>query len=98
MMRAAEIQKRERGTATYGITKFSDLTEEEFRNFYLMQKDIHRNITVLYIQEKVATSSPSLHPLPPPKTNWDWSSKGAITPVSNQGQVIWVVVITVHRL
>nr|KAF6464709.1 cathepsin F [Rousettus aegyptiacus] len=35
MMRAQKIQALDRGTAQYGVTKFSDLTEEEFHTIYL---------------------------------------------------------------
>lgn len=35
MVRAQKIQALDRGTARYGVTKFSDLTEEEFRTIYL---------------------------------------------------------------
>lgn len=35
MVRAQKIQALDTGTARYGVTKFSDLTEEEFRTIYL---------------------------------------------------------------
>lgn len=35
LKRAAEYQRVDRGTAEYGVTRFSDMTQEEFASFYL---------------------------------------------------------------
>jgi cathepsin F len=78
--RAAAYQARETGTARYGVTKFSDLTAEEFRRFYLMPKTLHQ--TVLPQGASVAIPpAPTQFP-----TAFDWNNKGAITPVYNQQQ------------
>jgi len=62
--------------ATYGVTKFSDLTSEEFKSIYLM------NVTRPF----VAAPTAKVTPVPNLPTSFDWSSKGAVTPVKNQGQ------------
>ncbi|OWK17440.1 CTSF [Cervus elaphus hippelaphus] len=76
MVRAQKIQALDRGTAQYGVTKFSDLTEEEFRTIYLnpLLKDAPgRNMR---LAQPITT-------VPPPQ--WDWRNKGAVTDVKDQG-------------
>jgi len=75
--------------ATYGITKFSDMTPEEFKNIILMKKPINKNIP-----GKVWDwSAQRLLGLP---SSFDWRSKNAVTPVYNQGQCgsCWAFSIT----
>ncbi|DAA13714.1 PREDICTED: cathepsin F [Bison bison bison] len=76
MVRAQKIQALDRGTARYGVTKFSDLTEEEFRTIYLnpLLKDAPgRNMR----------PAQPVTDVPPPQ--WDWRNKGAVTNVKDQG-------------
>ncbi|XP_043308245.1 cathepsin F isoform X2 [Cervus elaphus] len=76
MVRAQKIQALDRGTAQYGVTKFSDLTEEEFRTIYLnpLLKDAPgRNMRL----------AQPITNVPPPQ--WDWRNKGAVTDVKDQG-------------
>jgi len=73
------LQKREKGTATYGMTKFSDLSEEEFRSQYLMPKFSAKDAK----PGKVAVFNKTVDPK---QSTFDWGTKGAITPVYNQGQ------------
>uniref|UniRef100_A0A8C2RGL9 Cathepsin F n=1 Tax=Capra hircus TaxID=9925 RepID=A0A8C2RGL9_CAPHI len=76
MVRAQKIQALDRGTAQYGVTKFSDLTEEEFRTIYLnpLLKDAPgRNMRL----------AQPVTDVPPPQ--WDWRNKGAVTDVKDQG-------------
>ncbi|XP_075401439.1 cathepsin F [Tenrec ecaudatus] len=76
MIRAQKIQSLDRGTAKYGVTKFSDLTEEEFRTIYLnplLREDSGR---------KLRRAKMPNDPAPP---DWDWRPKGAVTKVKDQG-------------
>jgi C1A family cysteine protease len=66
-------------SATYGVTKFSDMSVEEFKNTVLMSKPIDPNSRDLSrgtLQQFEGT-------LP---TVFDWRPKGLVTPVKDQGQ------------
>ncbi|KAF6102888.1 cathepsin F [Phyllostomus discolor] len=76
MVRAQEIQALDRGTAQYGVTKFSDLTEEEFRTLYL------NPLLKEGLGQTMRPAKPVDDPAPP---EWDWRKKGAVTNVKNQG-------------
>uniref|UniRef100_G1R2S4 Cathepsin F n=1 Tax=Nomascus leucogenys TaxID=61853 RepID=G1R2S4_NOMLE len=76
MVRAQKIQALDRGTAQYGVTKFSDLTEEEFRTIYL-------NPLLREEPGNKMKQAKSVGDLAPPE--WDWRSKGAVTKVKDQG-------------
>lgn len=74
-LRIADKRNKE-DTATYGITKFMDLSEQEFASRYLLSRppDVRSNITVLEIST-------------PPKADLglvDWEGK-LTTPVKDQG-------------
>jgi len=73
--------------ATYGVTKFSDLTEEEFRRGFLMPKSALAstpNRMFPISDESVPVWKPThIEDLP---TSYDWTSKGVVTPVYNQQQ------------
>jgi len=81
LARAEELQKRETGTARYGMTKFSDLSLDEFRQFYLMPKSIHANKTL--DPSRLVESIPTARI---PADGMDWRDKGVITSVYNQEQ------------
>jgi len=63
-------------TAQYGVTKFSDLTTSEFKALHLM------NVTRDNLAGNMAGRVRSVE-LP---SSFDWKSKGAVTPVKDQGQ------------
>ncbi|XP_008577225.1 PREDICTED: cathepsin F [Galeopterus variegatus] len=76
LVRAQKIQALDRGTAQYGVTKFSDLTEEEFRTIYLnplLKEELGKKMQLAKFTGDSA----------PPE--WDWRNKGAVTKVKDQG-------------
>jgi len=79
------MTEKAQGKTQYGMTKFSDLTDEEFRKLYLMPKfnGINKSKKLMPIIPKPKLVSP--HP-PTPMDDFDWGDKGAITPVYDQGQ------------
>lgn len=72
----AEIQAGD-PSATYGITKFADMSQEEFKTTVLGFKgtEADREKAGLYKYEKRIEAPDS----------FDWRDKGAVTPVKNQG-------------
>jgi len=86
-LKKAAVTQKKNPQAKFGVTKFSDLTEEEFRNFYLMNVDFSK-----YVQPPAKNFSEP-HPLnrvscTPDKANYDWFTDcgGVCTAVYNQGQ------------
>ncbi|XP_017651043.1 cathepsin F isoform X2 [Nannospalax galili] len=76
LVQAQKIQALDRGTAHYGITKFSDLTEDEFHTIYLnsfLQKEAGKK---MHLAKSISD---------PPPPEWDWRKKGAVTKVKDQG-------------
>ncbi|XP_018429374.1 PREDICTED: cathepsin F-like [Nanorana parkeri] len=76
LKKAKDIQDRDQGTAEYGVTKFSDLTEEEFRTLYL---------NPLLSGKEHRMAGRAAVPKDPPPAQWDWRDRGAVTEVKNQG-------------
>jgi len=84
LKRAEEFQKSN-PNAKFGVTKFMDLTPEEFTRAYKIPnlKDIPAP------EAPTSTNSKSGEPVvncKPDPTTFDWGSCGVITPVRNQGQ------------
>jgi cathepsin F len=79
-VRRYEEANRKSGRNTFGVTKFSDLTPEEFSKYYLMPKSLHENFEIP--PNKVAPAPAAVN-IP---SSFDWNSKGVITPVYNQEQ------------
>jgi C1A family cysteine protease len=72
----AVLQNFEHQTDVFGVTKFSDLTQEEFKgflNFSPREGDLDLSVPVHTPKYHAASSS------------FDWRSYGAVTPVKNQG-------------
>jgi len=63
--------------ATYGITKFSDMTPEEFRGHMLMSNPIAESDHTDILKPKEGVTA---------GTQLDWRTQGAVTPVKNQKQ------------
>jgi len=65
-------------TASFGITKFADLTAAEFSNFYLMPN--YKPAFSADMYKPVVSSQVSL------PDNFDWRDKNVVTAVKDQGQ------------
>jgi len=70
--------------AVYNFTKFSHLSRSEFKEIYLMDEALYRK------NRLTSMTSGSQADIPVPETttptSWDWRTKGAVSPVKNQGQ------------
>jgi len=86
LKRAAALQKKEKEHgATFGVTKFSDLTEAEFRSTHLMPKDF--GATYNPTADFLTTQPGNKLGIKPNPTNFNWFAQaGVCTPVYNQGQ------------
>jgi len=72
------------GKATFGATRFADLSKQEFQKFYLGFKPDPVNA---HIRASMPVTRPSVHGFhatAPPTS--DWRTKGAVSPVKDQGQ------------
>jgi len=80
--RVASKNAISKGQPTYGITKFSDMTPEEFKSTMLMNDPItveeERKINNDVLVPRVAVAD-----LP---ASFDWRDKGAVTAIKNQEQ------------
>jgi len=89
-MRAAYFQSQEKSNgASFGTTKFMDLTPQEFASYYTMPAmnftrdyKINAPIKTKYtLAEELKSQG-----IAPDPTNYDWFAQGYCTPVYNQGQ------------
>jgi len=82
--RAAELQRTERGTAQYGVTMFSDETEEEFLRYHTGYRHVdaasnrHKRSTIT--EEKASYADVV------PPAQLDWRQLGYVGPVKDQGK------------
>ncbi|VIO99066.1 Uncharacterized protein BM_BM1575 [Brugia malayi] len=74
------IQKNEEGTAIYGETPYSDMTQEEFRKIMLPYKwPLNKNKKQLIDLTKYGITDDKI------PESFDWRDKGVVTEVKNQG-------------
>ncbi|XP_050510586.1 uncharacterized protein LOC126887224 isoform X5 [Diabrotica virgifera virgifera] len=71
------LNKHEQGTAVYKITKFADMTSEEFSASHGYRSDLRSENEIPFHQAKI----PEID-LP---TSFDWRDKNAVTEVKDQG-------------
>ena len=77
MAKAAMLQENEQGSAKYGVTKFSDLTEEEFKRLSGFRPDLKPQET-----HRAEAQIPVVQDLP---ESFDWRDHGAVTEVGPMG-------------
>ncbi|XP_044264054.1 uncharacterized protein LOC123010928 [Tribolium madens] len=78
LMQIRVLNTFEQGTATYGITKFADMTQKEFSRSLGLRMDLRNENEAPFAQAKI----PDVE-LP---TEFDWRKKGVVTEVKNQEQ------------
>jgi C1A family cysteine protease len=86
MKRADELNIKN-PRARFGATKFSDLTPQEFANFYLMPNvNFSRDYKAPPLKTDFTSDPLNAVGANPDPNNWDWGEAGVVTPVYNQGQ------------
>jgi len=84
LRRSEALNAKPKQTAVFGVTKFSDLSPEEFRDMYLISNLTETTRPLLAKAQK--WSAPKNVKVDPYPTEFDWGSKGVVTPVYNQLQ------------
>ncbi|XP_067877687.1 cathepsin F-like [Heterodontus francisci] len=82
LQKAKKMQDQDRGSAEYGITKFSDMSDEEFDAFYL-NPEISENNSTWPMEAYLSAETKRLENLTAP-CSFDWRQRGAVTYVRNQ--------------
>jgi len=78
-----EKMNAESDNKVFGVTKFMDLTPEEFQRTYLMPKGFIKNRQAALNLNKDDVLTPKIINAP---DTFDWRGKGAVTAVKDQGQ------------
>ena len=79
MKRVQFLREIDQGTAVYGVTQFADLTEDEFKKSKLGLKKDDSAV------DNLEDMNEELYHLEDIPKAFDWRTKGAVTPVKNQG-------------
>jgi len=86
-MNLAELARRHKANphARYNITKFFDMSREEFRSFPCGVNKLSdlNSLRPDFVPNLNTEPIPHVDALP---TNFDWTTKGAVTPIKNQQQ------------
>jgi len=86
MNKAAQLNKQN-PKASFGASKFSDLSEDEFASKYLMPTTAFENYVAPAAKDFSVERPANLQGCAPNPTNYDWDAQcGACTPIYNQGQ------------
>ncbi|XP_072887645.1 cathepsin L-like [Hemitrygon akajei] len=81
MKKAQVMEDEDKGTAEHGVTKFSDMTDEEFEQFYL-NPSMMNDTSWMQEMAKVPVAEPIENCRI--RRQVDWRSCGAVTSVKNQ--------------
>jgi len=81
MKKAEQWTKESNGKTTYGITKFADLTEEEFKNQYVTGAKQFAEMAKMKNQLPMRAKLTGVNA----PSSWDWRDHGAVTPIKDQG-------------
>jgi len=82
-MAQAAVNQKLNPKARFGVTQFSDLSNEEFAKFYLMP-NLKNNVPAL--PPKKTNFAMNTVGVTPDPTNFDWATTQYVTPIRNQGQ------------
>ncbi|XP_074286207.1 cysteine proteinase 15A-like [Silene latifolia] len=77
-LRQAEINQKLDPTAKHGVTRFSDLSPDEFRKEYL-------GLSKKKLKYPAHANKADILPIDNLPVDFDWREKGAVTPPKNQG-------------
>ncbi|KPA74662.1 cathepsin L-like protease (CPB) [Leptomonas pyrrhocoris] len=80
-LEATKVHQARNPHATFGVTKFFDLSEAEFRRHYLNGASHFKSAMKLAATLPVVSADVSAAP-----ATKDWRDEGAVTPVKDQGQ------------
>jgi len=82
-LKRSKLMNEEAGETIYGVTKFSDLSKEEFKHYYLNYRS---GSAVHKFNSDKRNADLSVYIGAPLPASFDWRDHGAVTPIKNQGQ------------